>query len=91
MVKYSEGFKLSIVKEYKEGHLGYHLPARSDKSQLRRWEILYEKLVQLPITYRNNETYPVHFKLDVLDVMKRTGATMVETALSYRVMNQSNG
>ncbi|MFD1031906.1 helix-turn-helix domain-containing protein [Metaplanococcus flavidus] len=41
MAKYSEGFKLRIVKEYLGGALGYKLLAEkygiSSKSQIERW------------------------------------------------------
>lgn len=92
MVKYSEGFKLKIVKEYKDGHLGYHLLAKKygikNRSQIRRWVLLYNKFgAAALLRKRNNEVYPVQFKLDVLDFIKRTGASSIEAALSYGIMN----
>jgi transposase len=95
MVKYSESLKMKIVKEYQEGYLGYALLAEKygigSKTQIKRWVALYEKFGAAALTRKqNNEAYSVQFKLDVLDFMKRTGASTVETALSYRIMNPSS-
>ncbi|QXE01244.1 helix-turn-helix domain-containing protein [Terribacillus sp. DMT04] len=94
MVKYSEGFKLKVVKEYLNGNRGYASLAKKygigSKTQVIRWVALYEKFGEDSLLRkRNYEAYSVQFKLDVLDFMKRTGASTVETALSYRIMNPS--
>ncbi|MBS2967387.1 transposase [Metabacillus sp. KIGAM252] len=47
MAKYSDQFKLMIVKEFQEGHLGYILLANKhgmpSSSPIKRWVKLYEK------------------------------------------------
>ena len=38
---------------------------------------------------KQNQTYTVHYKLDVLSFMKRTGASISETALQFGLTNPS--
>ena len=48
MAKYSDEFKLMLVKEYQEGKLGYRLLAQKhnmkDHTRIMRWVKVYEKL-----------------------------------------------
>ncbi|MFS0562990.1 transposase [Terribacillus sp. 179-K 1B1 HS] len=94
MVKYSQEFKLNVVKEYKSGELGYELLALKhgigDQSQVRRWVTFYDSFGEAALLQnQNKKVYPVKFKLDVLDFMKRTGSSLMETAISFRIMNPS--
>ncbi|WP_182199881.1 transposase, partial [Paraliobacillus salinarum] len=47
MAKYSEQFKLMLVKEYQDGKLGYDILARKhgmkSSSPLKRWVKVFEK------------------------------------------------
>ncbi len=92
MAKYSEQFKLMLVKEYLEGHLGYILLAKKygmkDSTPILRWVKVYEKFgVEGLKRKRHKEIYSVQFKLDVLSFMKRTGASEMETALKFGLTN----
>lgn len=92
MAKYSESFKLMVVREYLEGPLGYSLLARKydikSGTQLKNWVAVYKKHgVEGLYRKKNNAVYSVQFKLDVLSFMKRTGASVTETALQFGLTN----
>ncbi len=88
MAKYSEEFKVAIVREYLDGRIGYSLLAKKhgvkSKEQIKEWVLIYQKYgLEGLVKKKNNEDYPVQFKLDVLSFMKRTGASRSETALQF--------
>ena len=92
MAKYSVEFKMMIVQEYLDGKFGYKLLARKhkmkDETQIRNWVNVYKKYgVEGLARKKNNEVYSVQFKLDVLSFMKRTGASISETALQFNLTN----
>ncbi|MBT2700814.1 transposase [Bacillus sp. ISL-40] len=94
MAKYSEGFKLMLVKEYQAGKLGYRLLAQKhnmkDHTRIMRWVKVYEKLGEKGLMKKKSkETYSVQFKLDILSFMKRTGSSEVDTALHFGLTNPS--
>ena len=86
MAKYSEEFKLQLVKEYVEGTLGYTLLARKyglpDPSPIKRWVQAYQAFGQEGLQKKQtNQVYSVQFKVDVLHFMKQTGASYQDTAI----------
>ena len=92
LVKYSEGFKLQIIKECAEGSLGYNLLAKKygvpNQAQIERWGHAYkafgrERLRKKPF----REVFSVQFKMDVLHFMKQTGASNQETAIEFNLHN----
>lgn len=92
MVKYSEGFKLKLVKEYQAGKLGYDLLAKKysmkDSTPIKRWVKSYEKFGEEGLRRKIKKvTYSVQFKLEVLSFMKRTGSSETETALEFGLNN----
>ncbi|WP_137744217.1 helix-turn-helix domain-containing protein [Robertmurraya siralis] len=92
MAKYSEQFKLMLVREYQKGKLGYDLLAEKYKmtssSPIKRWVKLYEKFgMDGLMRKKEKQTYSVQFKLDVLSFMKRTGSSETETALHFGLTN----
>ncbi|WP_342429495.1 transposase [Neobacillus sp. FSL H8-0543] len=92
MAKYSQEFKLIVVKEYQEGKLGYERLAKKydmkDFSQIRRWVKVHEKYgVEGLKRKKHKERYSVQFKLDVLSFMKRTGSSETDTALQFGLTN----
>ncbi|WP_209125863.1 helix-turn-helix domain-containing protein [Alkalihalobacillus sp. BA299] len=94
MAKYSEQFKLMLVKEYQAGKLGYDLLAKKygikSSTVIKRWVKLYEQFGKNGLLRkRGKENYPVQFKLDVLRFMKRTGSSVMETALHFGLTNPS--
>jgi len=94
MAKYSDEFKLMVVREYLTGPLGFKLLVRkyemTSPSQIRNWVNLYKKHGAVGLSRKkHNEVYSVQFKLDVLSFMKRTGAFQTETALHFGLTNPS--
>ncbi|MCC5468734.1 helix-turn-helix domain-containing protein, partial [Pelosinus baikalensis] len=92
MAKYSESFKLKVVKEYLGGPLGIELLARKyeikSHRQLLYWVQLYKEHGAAGLARtKKNKAYTVQFKLDVLSFMKRTGASLTETALEFGLTN----
>lgn len=94
MSKYSEKFKFKVVREYQEGKLGYKLLAEKhgikSHKQIINWVKNYERFGKEGLMRKKqNKTYSVQFKLDVLSFMKRTGASVLETALEFGLTNPS--
>jgi transposase len=94
MAKYSEKFKVTIVREYLEGVLGYNLLAKKynmpSSTPIKEWVKAYEKFGSKGImAKKQNQSYPVQFKLDVLSFMKRTGSSAMDTALRFGITNPS--
>ena len=79
MAKYSEQFKLMLVREYQKGKVGYNLLAEkhnmTSSSPIKRWVKLYEKFgMDGLMRKKDKQTYPVQFKLDVISFMKSSHA-----------------
>ena len=92
MAKYSNEFKLRIVKEYLEGSAGYKLLAKKynmpSMSPILRWVKAYKAFGEDGLRRKHSKKfYPVQFKLDVLQFMKRTGASYQETAIKFKMNN----
>ncbi|AYA75720.1 transposase [Bacillus sp. Y1] len=92
MNKYSEQFKLALVREYQEGKLGYYLLAKKhgikSSTAIKNWVKVYEKYgMEGLMLKKHNDVYSVQFKLDVLDYMKNTGASVMNTALKFGLTN----
>lgn len=92
MSKYSEEFKLQVVRDYLNGSLGYTLIARkydiSDKSIVRRWVRAYKEWGESGLALKKKKQfYSVQFKLNVLHFMKQTGASYQETAIRFKLNN----
>jgi len=90
MARYSDEFKLKVVREYIESPLGYKRLAKKYKipstTPIKRWVKAYQRFGMKGI--RNNhsrQAYSFQFKLDVLDFRKRTGASYQETALKFNM------
>ena len=94
MAKYSEEFKLKIVKEYLDGFLGYKLLARKynmpSPTPIQNWVNAYQKYGVEGITRKSSKkVYSVQFKLDVLHFKKQTGASYQDTAIEFKMNNPS--
>lgn len=92
MAKYSDEFKLKLVKEYLEGNLGYRLLAKKydipNTSQIERWINAYKAFgVNGLLKKRSKQVFSVKFKLDVLHFMKQTGASYQDTAITFNMTN----
>ncbi|MFD2196204.1 helix-turn-helix domain-containing protein [Oceanobacillus bengalensis] len=94
MAKYSEAFKLKVAEEYLDGKLSYRRLAEKYEvptTTLRGWVRIYKyygsnKLVQ---NEQKQSVYSVQFKLDVLNFMKSTGASVSDAALQFGIKNPS--
>lgn len=94
MSKYSEKFKLMIVKEYLVGALGYTLLAQKygipAETQVKRWVRAYKEFGEDGLRKKlSKQVYPFKFKLDVLDFMKQTGASYQDVAIVFKMNNPS--
>ncbi len=94
MAKYSNEFKLEIVKEYLEGSLGYNSLAKkysiSSCTTIRCWVQAYKTLGEKGLCKKHTkQVYTVQFKLDVLNFMKQTGASYQDTAIKFNMNNPS--
>jgi len=92
MAKYNQGFKLKVVQEYLNGHLGYLLLAQKygvpSSTAIKHWVRAYKAFGEEGLQRKTkHEEYPVQFKLDVLNFMKQTGASYQDTAIRFN-MNQ---
>lgn len=92
MAKYSDEFKIMVVREYQEGKLGYQRLAKKhgvkSPKQIINWVKNYEEFgTEGIIRKKQKKTYSVQFKLDVLSFMKRTGSSVTETALQFGLTN----
>jgi transposase len=92
MAKYSKEFKLKVVLEYLEGPMGYLLLARKheirSRALIQRWVRIYNAFGEDGLkTINKKQSYPVQFKLDVLNFMKQTGASYLETAIHFKITN----
>ena len=74
MAKYSDEFKLKVVKEYLEGSLGYRLLAKNmvfriTSQSLNVGYVLIKNLVKMVYVRKHTkQVYSVQFKLDVLQL-----------------------
>jgi transposase len=94
MSKYSEKFKLKVVKEYLDGTLGYNLLAKKHgipaESQVRRWVRAYKEYGERGLRRKHSkQVYPIKIKLDVLNFMKQTGASYQDTAIIFKMNDPS--
>jgi transposase len=92
MAKYSDEFKLKVVRAYLEGYLGYKLLAKafniSTESQIKRWVRAYKEFGEAGLRRISiKHVYSVKFKLDVLNFMKQTGASYQDTAIQFNMNN----
>ncbi len=92
MAKYTDEFKLKVVKAYLEGYLGYKLLARefkvSNECQIKRWVRAYKEFGEAGLRRKNvKQVYSVQFKLDILKFMKQTGASYQDTAIQFNMNN----
>ena len=92
MAKYSDEFKLKIVKEYLEGSLGYALLAKKhgipNKAQIERWVHAFKALGKDGLSKKQSkQVFSIQFKLDVLHFMKQTGASYQDTAIQFNMNN----
>lgn len=94
MAKYSDEFKLMIVREYLEGPLGYKMLARKydipSASPIKIWVKSYKTFGEEGLrNKRSRKVYSVQFKLNIINFMKQTGASYQDTAIEFQMNNPS--
>lgn len=92
MTKYDEGFKRRVVDAYLAGEGGYKLLAKRfgvrSKVNITNWVKAFKEFgAQGLMLKKTHETYPVQFKLDVLNYKLRTGDSSQEVALKFGINN----
>lgn len=92
MAKFSEEFKLKVVKTYLEGAIGYRRLAKcfhiSSESQVRYWVRAYQEFGEAGLRRKKTkQVYSVQFKLAVLNFRKQTGASYRDTAIEFEMNN----
>lgn len=92
MAKYSDEFKLKVVRAYLDGSLGYKALAKvfsiSSDSQIKGWVRAYKEFGEAGLRKKSvKQVYSVKFKLDVLHFMKQTGASYQDTAIPFSMNN----
>lgn len=90
MVKYDEGFKLQVVNAYLAGEGGYSYIAKKfgvrSKTNVRKWVSAFKQLGKDGLLRKKlHITYPVQFKLNVLNYKLRTGESYESVALKFGI------
>lgn len=88
MVKYDEKFKRKIVDAYLAGEGGFTSLARrfgvKSKSNIRKWVSAFQQFGQQGLAPKKTmTTYPVQFKIDVLNYKINTGDSLAEVARKF--------
>lgn len=90
MAKYDEEFKQKVVDAYLAGEGGYASLAKRfkvrSKTNIRKWVSAFKQFgKQGLLNKKANTTYPVQFKLDILNYKLRTGVSFEEVALKFGI------
>jgi transposase len=91
MSKYTVETKLNAVKRYLNGSESYKVIAESigsTRSQVITWVKLFEAQGVNGLI-KDYTAYSTQFKLDVLNYMKETGASLRETASTFNITSPS--
>src|SRR5699024_5652781 len=94
MVKYSEEFKLKIIKEYLKGSLGYKLLAKKYQilleSSINSWVRNYKEYDLTGISTRPlQRVYPDQLKLTVLQFFQRRCYCFHDAAIKFGMKSHS--
>ena len=94
MVKYDEGFKRKVVHAYLAGEGGYAALATRfeipSKTNIRKWVSAFKEYgKQGLVTKETSASYPVQFKLDVLNYKLRTRDSFEEVARKFGMTEPS--
>lgn len=92
MTKYDEDFKRRVVDAYLAGEGGYLLLAKrfgvKSKVNISNWVKAFKEFGEQGLLLKKTHaTYPVQFKLDVLNYKLRTGDSSQEVALKFGINN----
>jgi transposase-like protein len=88
MAKFTEKQKLDAVLSYLSGKLSYRSVANQigvDRMSVRKWVALYKEHGSEGLLNRGCTIYSKEFKLDVLEYLNTTGASLLETAASFNI------
>lgn len=90
MSKYDKEFKQRVVDAYLAGEGGYRTLAKrfgvKSKTNIRKWVSAFQQFGQYGLLNKEiKTTYPVPFKLDVLNYKLRTGDSFEEVARKFGI------
>ena len=85
---------MKVVKDYLEGTSSYQRLVKKygmkSSQQIKNWVKNYKTYGLEGLKRKTHHPiYTVHYKLDVLNFMKRTGASVADTALQFGLTNPS--
>ena len=93
MSKYSDEFKVEVVKYYEKNHIGCELLAKHfnvpNESIVRRWIKRYEMYGIDGLVYKNNK-YDGNFKISVVEYMHENHLSLNETCVKFRINSVCN-
>ncbi len=93
MSKYSDEFKVEVVKYYEKNHIGCELLAKHfnvpNESIVRRWIKRYEMYGIDGLIYKNTK-YDGNFKISVVEYMHENHLSLNETCVKFRINSVSN-
>lgn len=87
MTKFSVAQKLQVVERYASGYESYKTIATSmgmSVTSVRKWVRIYEANGAKGLE-KGYTTYSLQFKMDVLNFMSETGASLLETASTFNI------
>ncbi len=92
MSKYSERFKLKVIRQYLSGPAGYKAVAKEhdlSHSMVVRWVASFQQHGQNGLA-KKSVSYSAQFKLAVLQHMWREGLSYGQTAIHFDIRSQAN-
>lgn len=93
MSKYSDEFKVEVIKYYEKNHIGCELLAKHfnvpNESIVRRWIKRYEMYGIDGLIYKNTK-YDGNFKISVVEYMHENHLSLNETCVKFRINSVSN-
>lgn len=93
MTRYSDSFRVAVVEEWLKGDQGPAAIAKRygiERSHLRRWVALYEQHGEDGLTKKKYVYYTAELKLLVLQHMRDTGQSYLQTAAHFNIRGLSN-
>lgn len=91
-VKYDYAFKLECVELVLKKHYSTESVSKlkgPSKSNIRKWISFYQRYGKIGLLPRKNQSYPVAFKIKVLNDLKAKPLSLMEACLDFNIPTQS--
>lgn len=91
-VKYDYAFKLECVELVLKKHYSNGYVSRlkgPNASNIRKWVNVYKSYGKVGLLPRKNQTYPINFKLKVLNSIEQEHLSLKETRLKFNIPTDS--